>query len=199
MGYSFAPFWCLCQKLSLSPLYFNKTLLHKSSERSSLVSGPGLNSSPPEAKNPASHRSASSPPLSSPWCLYILFSSLCFYFCFVNQKMRRCEFALCRGHAFSTDVAGAAQWGSCLGGGAGRAGALLSRSGFSSVRGAGSQWGVQDLGTQPATAMSAPEPKRQVRFCTRTSDLKCQVQGLCKRQPMSKGDWSTEGKKKVRP
>ena len=57
-GYSFAPFWCLCQKLSLSPLYFNKTLLHKSSERSSLISGPGLNSSPPEAKNPASHRSA---------------------------------------------------------------------------------------------------------------------------------------------
>ena len=41
-----------CQKLSLSPLYFNKTLLHKSSERSSLVSGPGLNSSPPGAKNP---------------------------------------------------------------------------------------------------------------------------------------------------
>ena len=52
-GYSFAPFWCLCQKLSLSPLYFNKTLLHKSSERSSLVSGPGLNSSPTEAKNPS--------------------------------------------------------------------------------------------------------------------------------------------------
>ena len=47
-----APFWCLCQKLSLSPLYFNKTLLHKSSEWSSLVSGPGLNSSPPGAKNP---------------------------------------------------------------------------------------------------------------------------------------------------
>ena len=43
---------------SLSPLYFNKTLLHKSSERSSLVSGPRLNSSPPEAKNPTSHRSA---------------------------------------------------------------------------------------------------------------------------------------------
>ena len=43
---------------SLSPLYFNKTLLHKSSERSSLISGPGLNSSPLEAKNPASHRSA---------------------------------------------------------------------------------------------------------------------------------------------
>ena len=57
-GYSFAPFWCLCQKLSLSPLYFNKTLLHKGSERSSLVSGPGLNSSLLEAKNPASHRSA---------------------------------------------------------------------------------------------------------------------------------------------
>ena len=29
-----APFWCLCQKLFLSPLYFNKTLLHKSSEQS---------------------------------------------------------------------------------------------------------------------------------------------------------------------
>ena len=47
-----AHFWCLCQKLSLSPLYFNKTLLHKSSEWSSFVSGPGLISSPPEAKNP---------------------------------------------------------------------------------------------------------------------------------------------------
>ena len=46
-----APFWCLCQKLSLSPLYLNKTLLHKSSEWSSLVSGPWLNS-PPGAKNP---------------------------------------------------------------------------------------------------------------------------------------------------
>ena len=47
-----APFWCLCQKLSLSSLHFNKTLLHKSCEQSSLVFGPGLNSSPPEAKNP---------------------------------------------------------------------------------------------------------------------------------------------------
>ena len=47
-----APFWCLCQKLSLSPLYFNKTLLHKSSEWSSLVSSPRLNSSPLEVKNP---------------------------------------------------------------------------------------------------------------------------------------------------
>ena len=36
MGTLSTPFWCLCQKLSLSPLYFNKTLLHKSSERSSL-------------------------------------------------------------------------------------------------------------------------------------------------------------------
>ena len=43
---------------AFSPLYFNKTLLHKGSERSSLVSGPRLNSSPPEAKNPAYHRSA---------------------------------------------------------------------------------------------------------------------------------------------
>ena len=50
-GYSFCPLLMLCQKLSLSPLYFNKSLLHKSSERSSLVSGPGLNS-PQEAKNP---------------------------------------------------------------------------------------------------------------------------------------------------
>ena len=32
-------------------LYFNKTLLHKSSEQSSLIFGPRLNS-PPEAKNP---------------------------------------------------------------------------------------------------------------------------------------------------
>ena len=46
------PSWCLCQKLSLSPLYFNKSLLQKSSERSSLISHPGLNSSPLEAKNP---------------------------------------------------------------------------------------------------------------------------------------------------
>ena len=51
-GYSSAPFWCLCQKFSLSPLYFNKTLSHKSSERSSLISGPRLDSSPPGAKNP---------------------------------------------------------------------------------------------------------------------------------------------------
>ena len=48
-----APSWCLCQKLSLSLLYFSKTLLHKSSEWSSLVSGLGLNSSPLEAKNPS--------------------------------------------------------------------------------------------------------------------------------------------------
>ena len=49
----FLPSSDVCQKLSLSPLYFNKTLLHKSSERSSLISGPRLNSSPPEAKNPS--------------------------------------------------------------------------------------------------------------------------------------------------
>ena len=46
-----SPFWCLCQKLSLSLLYFNKTLSHKSSERSSFVTGPRLNPSPLEAKN----------------------------------------------------------------------------------------------------------------------------------------------------
>ena len=42
-----APFWCLSQNLSLPPLCFNKTSLHKSSERSSLISGPGLNLSSP--------------------------------------------------------------------------------------------------------------------------------------------------------
>ena len=50
-GYSFCPLLMPMSEASLSPLYFNKTLLHKSSERSSLISGPGLNSSPPEAKN----------------------------------------------------------------------------------------------------------------------------------------------------
>ena len=30
-GHSLSPFWCLCQKLSLSFFHFNKTLLHKSS------------------------------------------------------------------------------------------------------------------------------------------------------------------------
>ena len=48
----------VCQKLSLSPLYFNKTLLHKSSERSSLVSGPGLNYLLQRPRIPVSHRSA---------------------------------------------------------------------------------------------------------------------------------------------
>ena len=51
-GILFLPPCDVYQKLSLSLLYFNKTLLHKSPERSSLVSGPGLNSSPLEAKNP---------------------------------------------------------------------------------------------------------------------------------------------------
>ena len=37
-------------------LCFNETLLHRSSEQLSLVTGPGLNFSPPEAKNPASLR-----------------------------------------------------------------------------------------------------------------------------------------------
>ena len=34
-------------------LYFNKTVLHKSSEQSGLATGPRLNSSPLEAKNPS--------------------------------------------------------------------------------------------------------------------------------------------------
>ena len=37
---------------ALSPLYFNTTLSHKSSERSRLISLPGVNSSFPETKNP---------------------------------------------------------------------------------------------------------------------------------------------------
>ena len=70
------------QKLSLSPLYFNKTLFItlyiksfiyiyiyklyiyktlyiKSSEQSSLITGPGSNSFPPEAKNPGICHSSS--------------------------------------------------------------------------------------------------------------------------------------------
>ena len=40
--------------LGLAPLlYFNKTLLHRSSEQLSLVTGPQLNYYPPEAKNPS--------------------------------------------------------------------------------------------------------------------------------------------------
>ena len=39
MGHS-ASFWCLYQKFSASLFHCNKTLLHKSSEWSSLVSGP---------------------------------------------------------------------------------------------------------------------------------------------------------------
>ena len=46
-----APFWCLCQKLSLSPLYFNK--IYYTKVLSNPVSGPRSNSSPPEAKNPS--------------------------------------------------------------------------------------------------------------------------------------------------
>ena len=47
-----AAFWCLHQKLCLSLLYFNKNLSHKSSEWSSLIIGPRLNSSSLEVKNP---------------------------------------------------------------------------------------------------------------------------------------------------
>ena len=42
----------MSEAFSLSPLCFNKTLLHKSSEQSSLISGPRLNPSSPGAKNP---------------------------------------------------------------------------------------------------------------------------------------------------
>ena len=46
-------FWCLCHKLSLSLWYLNKTHYTKSSEWSSLVSGPKSNSSPLEVMNPS--------------------------------------------------------------------------------------------------------------------------------------------------
>ena len=51
-GYSFCPLLMSMSEVSLSLLYFNKTLLQKSAEWSSLISGLRLNSSPPEAKNP---------------------------------------------------------------------------------------------------------------------------------------------------
>ena len=52
-GYSFCPLWCLCQKLSLSLLYFNKTWLHKKLWQPSLITGHRLNASLLEAKNPS--------------------------------------------------------------------------------------------------------------------------------------------------
>ena len=51
-GYSFCSLLMSMSEAFSILLYFNKTWLHKSSERSSPVSGPRLNSSPPEAKNP---------------------------------------------------------------------------------------------------------------------------------------------------
>ena len=44
-GHSPSPFWCLCQKLSLSFFTLIKTLLHKALEWSSLVPGPDAKSS----------------------------------------------------------------------------------------------------------------------------------------------------------
>ena len=49
MGHSPSPFWCLCQKLSLF-LYFNETLLYKSSWVISMVAASGAKSS--EIRNP---------------------------------------------------------------------------------------------------------------------------------------------------
>ena len=51
-GALFLPPSDLCQKLSLSLLYSNTTFLQNSSEWSSLITGPRLNSSPLKAKNP---------------------------------------------------------------------------------------------------------------------------------------------------
>ena len=47
-----APFWCLCQKLPLCFLYFNKALLHKTCKGSSLVSDPRLQCSPQKVTDP---------------------------------------------------------------------------------------------------------------------------------------------------
>ena len=55
-GHSFCPLLMSTSELSLSLLYLNKTLLHQSSEWSSLVSGTGLNSFSQEAKNPGVFR-----------------------------------------------------------------------------------------------------------------------------------------------
>ena len=51
-GTLFLPLLMSVPELSLSLSYFNKSLSHKSSERSSLDTVPALNSCPPEAKNP---------------------------------------------------------------------------------------------------------------------------------------------------
>ena len=59
------PFWCLCQKFSLSLLYLNKTLLHKISEWSSLITACGSKSSPPEAMNPCVIHSSQPEPFTS--------------------------------------------------------------------------------------------------------------------------------------
>ena len=59
------PFWCLCQKFSLSLLYLNKTLLHKISEWSSLITACGSKSSPPEAMNPGVIHSSQPEPFTS--------------------------------------------------------------------------------------------------------------------------------------
>ena len=59
------PFWCLCQKLSLSLLYLNKTLLHKSPEWSSLITACGSKSSPPQAMNPSFIHSLQPEPFTS--------------------------------------------------------------------------------------------------------------------------------------
>ena len=72
-----APFWCQCQKLSLSLLYFNKTLLHKSSQRSSLVTGPGLNSSSLETKNPGVFRGSA--------------TNFCFQIIWIWEMIKRIE------------------------------------------------------------------------------------------------------------
>ena len=52
------PFWCLYQKLSLSLLHFNKSLLRKSSAWSSLISGPKSKSSPQKVTNTRSVHSS---------------------------------------------------------------------------------------------------------------------------------------------
>ena len=80
-GYSFCPLLMSVSEAFSIPFIFNKTLLHKSSERSSLISGPGLNSSLLQAKNPSVFswvsNNLSPPSLSpSPCALFIVFDRL---------------------------------------------------------------------------------------------------------------------------
>ena len=67
LGYSFCPLLMPMSEAFSISLYFNKTLLHKSCEWSSLITGPGLNASPLEAKNPGIFHGSSTAFQYQPW------------------------------------------------------------------------------------------------------------------------------------